>query len=224
MIFFERLVKYELDNIMKGKRSDKEYKSLDYTKYSVNPVFFQFLKDVKYSIYDEDEGYIVDFEIPNCNLSIIYNTYGNIEFTEKYSATDIKSRDILQKQTLIIVKVFSEMLGKIIMNIKNYRYNPNKISDELGKFTCTRLKDTSYFVYLNPYNNNKIILSKEGSNISYRGTIVLGEILYREIRDDNVKGLSRVSYNSNWLLSYIKFADEIFAKIEEEILFDIFLS
>lgn len=224
MNFFERLVKYELDNIMKGKRSDKEYKSLDYTKYSVNPVFFQFLKDVKYSIYDEDEGYIVDFEISNCNLSIIYNTYGNIEFTEKYSATDIKSRDILQKQTLIIVKVFSEMLGKIIMNIKNYRYNPNKISDELGKFTCTRLKDTSYFVYLNPYNNNKIILSKEGSNISYRGTIVLGEILYREIRDDNVKGLSRVSYNSNWLLSYIKFANEIFAKIEEEILFDIFVS
>ena len=125
MNFFERLVKYELDNIMKGKRSNKEYKSLDHTKYSVNPVFFQFLKDVKYSIYDEDEGYIVDFEISNCNLSIIYNTYGNIEFTEKYSSTDIKSRDILQKQTLIIVKVFSEMLEKIIMNIIQTKFQMN---------------------------------------------------------------------------------------------------
>lgn len=45
MKLFERLVEYELEHIMKGKRSDKEYKSLDYNKYSVNPVFFQFLKD-----------------------------------------------------------------------------------------------------------------------------------------------------------------------------------
>ena len=44
MKLFERLVEYELENIMKGKRSDKEYKSLDYNKYSVNPVFFQSLK------------------------------------------------------------------------------------------------------------------------------------------------------------------------------------
>lgn len=51
----------------------------------------------------------------------------------------------------------------------------------------------------------------------------MGEIVYREIRDNNVAGLSRVSYNSKWLLTYIKFADEIFKKIEEEILFDIFI-
>lgn len=52
----------------------------------------------------------------------------------------------------------------------------------------------------------------------------MGEIVYREIRDNNVAGLSRVSYNSKWLLTYIKFTDEIFKKIEEEILFDIFIS
>lgn len=110
MKLFERLVEYELEHIMKGKRSDKEYKSLDYNKYSVNPVFFQFLKDVKYSISknndDEDEVYVADFEVSNCKLNITYNDYGNMKFTEKYSITDIKSRDILQKQTLIIVKVF----------------------------------------------------------------------------------------------------------------------
>ena len=225
MRFFERLVEYELNNIMKGKRSDKEYKSLDYTKYSVNPVFFQFLKDIKYSISKNDEGYSADFEVSNCKLNITYNDYGNMEFTEKYSITDIKSRDVLQKQTLIIVKVFSEMLDKIITNIKNFKYNANMISDKLGKFTRTHFKDDiSYSVYLDSYNNDIVILSKEGSNISYRGNIVMGEIVYREIRDNNVEGLSRVSYNSKWLLTYIKFADEIFKKIEEEILFDIFIS
>lgn len=225
MRFFERLVEYELNNIMKGKRSDKEYKSLDYTKYSVNPVFFQFLKDIKYSISKNDEGYSADFEVSNCKLNITYNDYGNMEFTEKYSITDIKSRDVLQKQTLIIVKVFSEMLDKIITNIKNFKYNPNMISDKLGKFTRSHFKDDiSYSVYLDSYNNDIVILSKEGSNISYRGNIVMGEIVYREIRDNNVEGLSRVSYNSKWLLTYIKFADEIFKKIEEEILFDIFIS
>ena len=224
MRFFERLVEYELNNIMKGKRSDKEYKSLDYTKYSINPVFFQFLKDIKYSISKNDEGYSADFEVSNCKLNITYNDYGNMEFTEKYSITDIKSRDVLQKQTLIIVKVFSEMLDKIITNIKNFKYNPNMISDKLGKFTRTHFKDDiSYSVYLDSYNNDIVILSKEGSNISYRGNIVMGEIVYREIRDNNVEGLSRVSYNSKWLLTYIKFADEIFKKIEEEILFDIFI-
>ena len=228
MKLFERLVEYELEKIMKGKRSDKEYKSFDYNKYSVNPVFFQFLKDVKYSIFKDDEEYAeyaVDFKLSNCNLNIKYNDYGNMEFTEKYSITDIKLRDILQKQTLIIVKVFSEMLDKIVTNIKNFRYNPNMISDKLGKFTRTHFKDdTSYSVYLDSYNNDIVILSKEGSNISYRGNIVMGEIVYREIRDNNVEGLSRVSYNSKWLLTYIKFADEIFKKIEEEILFDIFIS
>lgn len=225
MRFFERLVEYELNNIMKGKRSDKEYKSLDYTKYSVNPEFFQFLKDVEYSISKNNEDYAADFEVSNCNLNIKYNDYGNMEFTEKYFITDIKSRDVLQKQMLIIVKVFSEMLDKIIMNIKNFRYNPNMISDKLGKFTRTHFKDdNSYSVYLDSYNNDIVILSKEGSNITYRGNIVMGEIVYREIRDNNVAGLSRVSYNSKWLLTYIKFADEIFKKIEEEILFDIFIS
>lgn len=229
MKLFERLVEYELEHIMKGKRSDKEYKSLDYNKYSVNPVFFQFLKDVKYSISknndDEDEVYVADFEVSNCKLNITYNDYGNMKFTEKYSITDIKSRDILQKQTLIIVKVFSEMLDKIITNIENFKYNPNMISDKLGKFTRTHFKDdNSYSVYLDSYNNDIVILSKEGSNITYRGNIVMGEIVYREIRDDNVEGLSRVSYNSKWLLKYIKFADEIFKKTEEEILFDIFIS
>ena len=225
MRFFERLVEYELENIMKGKRSDKEYKFLDYNKYSVNPVFFQFLKDVKYSISKNDEEYSADFKLSNCNLNIKYNDYGNIKFTEKYSITDIKSRDILQKQTLIIVKVFSEMLDKIITNIKNFKYNPNMISDKLGKFTRTHFKDDiSYSVYLDSYNNDIVVLSKEGSNINYRENIIMDEILYREIRDNNVEGLSRVSYNSNWLLSYIKFADEIFKKIEEEILFDIFIS
>ena len=225
MRFFERLVEHELTNIMKGKRSDKEYKSLDYNKYSVNPEFFQFLKDVEYSISKNNEDYAADFEVSNCNLNIKYNDYGNMEFTEKYSITDIKSRDVLQKQMLIIVKVFSEMLDKIIMNIKNFRYNPKMISDKLGKFTRTHFKDdNSYSVYLDSYNNDIVVLSKEGSNITYRGNIVMGEIVYREIRDDNVAGLSRVSYNSKWLLSYIKFADEIFKKIEEEILFDIFVS
>lgn len=225
MRFFERLVEHELNNIMKGKRSDKEYKSLDYNKYSVNPEFFQFLKDVEYSISKNNEDYAADFEVSNCNLNIKYNDYGNMEFTEKYSITDIKSRDVLQKQMLIIVKVFSEMLDKIIMNIKNFRYNPKMISDKLGKFTRTHFKDdNSYSVYLDSYNNDIVVLSKEGSNITYRGNIVMGEIVYREIRDDNVAGLSRVSYNSKWLLSYIKFADEIFKKIEEEILFDIFVS
>lgn len=148
-----------------------------------------------------------------------------MKFTEKYSITDIKSRDILQKQTLIIVKVFSEMLDKIITNIENFKYNPNMILDKLEKFTRTHFKDDiSYSVYLDSYNNDIVILSKEGSNITYRGNIVMGEIVYREIRDNNVEGLSRVSYNSKWLLSYIKFADEIFKKIEEEILFDIFIS
>ena len=147
-----------------------------------------------------------------------------MKFTEKYSITDIKSRDILQKQTLIIVKVFSEMLDKIITNIENFKYNPNMISDKLEKFTRTHFKDDiSYSVYLDSYNNDIVILSKEGSNISYRGNIVMGEILYREIRDNNVEGLSRVSYNSKWLLTYIKFADDVFKKIEEEILFDIFI-
>lgn len=117
------------------------------------------------------------------------------------------------------------MLDKIIRNIENFKYNPNMISDKLGKFTRTHFKDdNSYSVYLDSYNNDIVILSKEGSNISYRGNIVMGEILYREIRDNNVEGLSRVSYNSKWLLTYIKFADEIFKKIEEEILFDIFIS
>lgn len=225
MRFFERLVEYELNNIMKEKRSDKEYKSLDYTKYSVNPEFFQFLKDVKYSISKNNEDYVADFEVSNCNLNIKYNDDGNVKFTEKYSITDIKSRNVLQKQMLIIVKVFSEMLDKIITNIENFRYNPNMISDKLGKFTRTHFKDDiSYSVYLDSYNNDIVILSKEGSNITYRGNIVMGEIVYREIRDDNVEGLSRVSYNSKWLLTYIKFADEIFKKIEEEILFDIFIS
>lgn len=227
MSFFERLVECELEHIMNGKRSDKEYESLDYTKYSVNPEFFQFLKDIKYSIskINEDEGevYTANFELSNCNLKISYTNYGNIKFTEKYSVTDIKSQDILQKQTLIIVKVFSEMLDKIIINIKNYKYNPNMISDKLRKFTHTHLKDTPYSVYLDPRYNNKIILSKDGSNISYRGTIVLGEILYCEIWDNNVTGLSSIYYNSKWLLSYIKFADEIFKKIEEEILFYVFI-
>lgn len=225
MRFFERLVEYELNNIMKGKRSDKEYKSLDYTKYSVNPEFFQFLKDVKYSISKNNEDYVADFEVSNCNLNIKYNDDGNVKFTEKYSITDIKSRNVLQKQMLIIVKVFSEMLDKIITNIENFRYNPNMISDKLGKFTRNHFKDdVSYSVYLDSYNNDIVILSKEGSNITYRGNIVMGEIVYREIRDNNVAGLSRVSYNSKWLLSYIKFADEIFKKIEEEILFNIFIS